>query len=195
VTVTDDHGCTESASTFIDYNSYIDAAFTTNIYYGNVPFGVNFTFTGTPADSYFWNFGDGGLSTLQNPGYTYTSPGVYLVTLLINSGAPDYCTDTMSMYILANDISTLMVPDVFTPNNDGYNDYFEVQTYWILSYHLSIYNRWGRLMFESDDPSKQWDGRDHQGIQASCGTYFYVIEALGKDFKQYSRNGTVTLLR
>lgn len=195
VTVSDDHGCTETGSAIVDFNTYIDATFITNVYYGNVPFGVNFTFTGTPADSYLWDFGDGVQSSLQNPSYTYITPGVYLVTMLISSGAPDYCTDTMSMYILANDISTLLIPDVFTPNSDGFNDHFEVQTYWILNYHLSIYNRWGRLMFVSDDPSIQWDGRDRQGIPASCGTYFYVLEAMGKDFKQHSKNGTVTLLR
>ncbi len=101
----------------------------------------------------------------------------------------------MNLYIHATDISSLLAPDVFTPNNDGFNDYFEVQTHWILNYQLSIYNRWGRLIFTSDDPSKQWDGNDPLGIPAACGTYFYVIEAMGKDFQKHSQNGTVTLLR
>ncbi len=86
---------------------------------------------------------------------------------------------------------TIIIPNVFTPNNDGINDEFKVNLNGntITSYHLSIYANWGILMFYSGSPNVNWDGRTTSGSKASFGTYFYVLEFNGKNYK-----GTILLL-
>ena len=81
------------------------------------------------------------------------------------------------------------IPEVFTPNNDGYNDWFNIQgLYTIFEKHkLLIYNRWGTLIFEGND-DKKWDGRanrglTNQGVLLPVGTYYYVLYLNDGDYK------------
>ena len=76
--------------------------------------------------------------------------------------------------------SMLTVPNTFTPNGDGVNDEFHVVYRSIKEFHMWVYNRWGKLVYKSDDPSKGWDG--YIGARpAAEGAYYYVIRALGTD--------------
>ena len=86
---------------------------------------------------------------------------------------------------------TIIIPNVFTPNNDGINDEFKINLNGnaVTNYHLSIYANWGILIFYSGSPNVNWDGRTTSGIKASVGTYFYVLEFNGKLYK-----GTILLL-
>ena len=76
--------------------------------------------------------------------------------------------------------SYLAVPNVFTPNGDGKNDEFRVAYRSLKEFHCWVYNRWGKLVYEWDDPAKGWDGTIN-GRPAAEGAYFYVIRALGTD--------------
>ena len=82
--------------------------------------------------------------------------------------------------------SDLRVPNVFTPNGDGKNDEFRVAFRSLREYHIWIYNRWGKLVYESSDPAKGWDGMIGNR-PASEGAYFYVIRALGTDADKDAR--------
>ena len=72
------------------------------------------------------------------------------------------------------------MPNVFTPNGDGKNDEFRVAYRSLREYHIWVYNRWGKLVYESEDPAKGWDGTIN-GRAAAAGAYFYVIRAMGTD--------------
>ena len=76
--------------------------------------------------------------------------------------------------------SYLAVPNVFTPNGDEFNEEFRVAYRSLREYHIWIYNRWGKLVYESTDPAKGWDGTIN-GKKAAVGAYYYVIRALGTD--------------
>ena len=76
--------------------------------------------------------------------------------------------------------SFLSVPNTFTPDGNGTNDEFRVAYRSIKEYHIWIYNRWGKLVYESTDPAKGWDGMIGNR-PASEGAYYYVIRALGTD--------------
>jgi gliding motility-associated-like protein len=91
----------------------------------------------------------------------------------------------------ANSHETIIIPNVFTPNNDGINDEFKVNLNGILNanYHLSIYTNWGVLIFNSVNPNVNWDGRTSSGLKATVGTYFYVLEFNGENYK-----GSILLL-
>jgi gliding motility-associated-like protein len=87
------------------------------------------------------------------------------------------------------------VPDAFSPNGDGLNDVFKVEGLGILpnNYRMEIYNRWGQLVFASDDINHNWDG----GNEVS-GIYVYLIKIRGKQNnieKQFNLKGNVMLLR
>ncbi len=86
------------------------------------------------------------------------------------------------------------VPNAFTPNGDGLNDIFNIQTDLLISYSISIYNRWGELVFASWDIGKGWDG-NVGGNPQEMGTYMYFIESVTTLNTPITKSGTITLLR
>lgn len=99
-------------------------------------------------------------------------------------------------------------PNVFTPNDDGFlnldkdglpgNNQFNIYTENVELYHLFIYDRWGVLVFESEDQTYDWNGRlFNVGHECSEGTYYYLLEYRykGKDDKEPPINGVIKLIR
>lgn len=83
---------------------------------------------------------------------------------------------------LADSISdTLVIPNVFSPNGDAINDYFEVSTDGSTVYEISIFTRTGTRIFYSSSPRIFWDGRSNVGNEMGKGIYYYVIEEEGGD--------------
>ncbi len=109
--------------------------------------------------------------------YTFSEPGSYRVVSKVNN--PICASDSMEVTVTVSE-SFLAVPNVFTPNGDGKNDEFRVAYRSLAQFHCWVYNRWGKLVYEWDDPAKGWDGTIN-GRPAAEGAYFYVIRALGTD--------------
>ncbi len=195
LTVTDHNGCTEINNAVIGTETNLDASFSANPLSGTLPLTVQFTFTGADADTYYWDFGDGNTSTLQNPQNIYTTANTFTATLYVNSGTPNFCADTFSLTIKTDNPSFIIVPNVFTPNSDGANDDFHVQYGSINTFKCVIFNRWGKKIYEWNDVSQGWNGKTDSGTEASEGVYYYVIEALGIDDIEYKLNGTITLMK
>jgi gliding motility-associated-like protein len=143
-----------------------------------------------PMVSYFWDFGDGSTSNEMNPVHQYTEEGVYDVTLTIVNA--DGCQRVLSypQYITVNKTVHIFVPTAFTPNGDGLNDYFEVVTVLITQFHIDIYDRWGKLVYSSDDMSFKWSGKD-----MTEDAYTYVINATEWSGGKVRKSGTVTIVR
>lgn len=120
---------------------------------------------------WYWDFGDGVTSTDSMPYHSYYETGTYDITLVVRSGLE--CLDTLVVPV--NVVEGLIIPNVFTPNGDGWNDVFDVRTSAVGNYKLQIYNRWGNIVFENSSPLISWDGTTSAGVQAPAGTYFYVI--------------------
>lgn len=103
------------------------------------------------------------------------------------------CSDTAEVYIEVNE--TLALPNAFTPNGDGKNDFFAVKNMGYQGVHsFRVFDRWGRMIFETRDALQGWDGTI-KGVPAAQGIYFYEIrlslrEGAGKVFK-----GDVLLMR
>jgi gliding motility-associated-like protein len=117
------------------------------------------------------------------------------VTLTVNSGIPDFCEDKITITVIVHKPSSIIIPNVFTPNGDGQNDVFRVKSEGLVSESMVIYNRWGKKMFEWNVVNGFWDGSKEGGAQASDGVYYYIFSARGFDKSEYNTNGTVTLLR
>lgn len=90
----------------------------------------------------------------------------------------------------------LLLPDVFTPNNDTHNDNLQIKGTFrrITKFEFQIYNRWGNPVFTSDDPLRTWDG-NFQGTMAPADTYTYKIYAQINDGTEVSKTGKFLLMR
>ena len=109
----------------------------------------------------------------------------------IDPDVPDYSSyyyiDDVRLY-KADDTPTSSckpnISNIFTPNKDGINDFFKVSHCEELI-QTSIYNRWGKLVFETKKPSLFWDGKNKDGEECVMGTYYYLIETKNKTFKGF----------
>lgn len=99
-----------------------------------------------------------------------------------------------SNYVCAETPFNMYVPNAFTPNDDGNNDLFEVKGTHIISFDMKIFNRWGELLFETDDIHKGWDGK-FNGSDCPTGVYVVQIFARGTLTQRESYNGNITLIR
>jgi len=97
----------------------------------------------------------------------------------------------------ADNDSLIVIPNVFTPNQDGLNDLFKPTVgKHISSIKTTIYNRWGILTYKSNSLNEGWDGRTTAGIKVSEGTYFYIIETTSKENgNSITYKGALTLIR
>ncbi len=152
------------------------------------------------ADSYQWDFGDTTPFVYQiNPTHTYPEvPNSYLATL-IASNNNGMCADTAQQLITIQDVLIFYVPNVFTPDHDEFNEGFIpifTSGYDPFDYHLTIFNRWGEIVFESYDATKGWDGTySDQGL-VQDGVYVWQIEFKETmSDKRHTYRGHVTVLK
>jgi len=113
-----------------------------------------------------WNFDDGSTSNERNPVHQYTKAGKYYIVLVTLN--EDSCADEIAKMIFIASSSGIKVPNAFTPNGDGLNDEFRIMNAGILELmEFKIYNRWGELVFETNDITKGWDGT-FKGKASEC---------------------------
>jgi gliding motility-associated-like protein len=184
---------TTSAITTVNVNS-VTALYTADSVSGYAPFSVNFTNKSSPnATTWSWNFGDGATGTGPNPTHVYTATGVFAATLTVTEA--NGCTDTYTIQITVSDIpSWIHLPNIFTPNGDGTNDLFLINSRGLTSFELKIYDRWGVQLAHITSINEGWDGRTKAGAPASDGTYYYIFAAKGDDKKEYNQTGYFQLI-
>jgi gliding motility-associated-like protein len=110
------------------------------------------------------------------------------------------CTDSATITIVILKDVGLYVPNSFTPDGDEYNHTFHpifTEGFKKDSYHMSIFDRWGELVFETYDPSFGWNGTyGKYGIQCQIGTYTWVIELIELQTAENRKfTGHVNLIR
>jgi gliding motility-associated-like protein len=163
---------------------------------GNPPLQVSFSNTSTDATSYQWNFGNGEPSlTITNTdsvSTVFTEDQIYTVCLIATNGN---CVDTTCHTITVASTDFVIVPNVFSPNGDGVNDLFTLETKNIASFQMTILNRWGNVLKTLNSVEEAWDGRteDHKDVHE--GVYFYAYNAISVAGKTSSGSGFVTLTR
>ena len=192
VTITDANSCTFDTTVTVNY--LIAASVSAFPLTGPPPLSVAFTYTGTAGISYQWNFADGSpVDSTENPTHIFTTPGTYNVVLTVYTSPTSFCTVTVVIIVITP--SYVIIPNVFTPNADGFNDQFIIENAGLASFSCDIFNRWGKEIYSWSDASKGWDGKIKSGGTASDGVYYYVLQAKGLDGIEYNEHGTVTLVR
>jgi gliding motility-associated-like protein/uncharacterized repeat protein (TIGR01451 family) len=160
---------------------------------------ITFNNQSSGAVSWHWEFGDGGFSLAESPAHRYTGPGNYSVILIAESSFG--CKDTAAVGIIYRDEYTFYIPTAFSPNSDGLNDFFGPVGLGIDmdDYEMHIYDRWGKMIFKTNDVNKNWDGRvSGSNNYALVGVYTWVIfytKTADFDKHIYRHTGHVTLMR
>lgn len=148
----------------------------------------------TGAAGFFWKFGDGETSVEANPVHVYNDTGRFDVTLIVinESGV---CQDSLTVgSFIVRDRPAIWVPSAFSPNQDAFNDRLTFATLNLQSFDMQIFNRWGRVVFQANDPNSFWDGNSPSGA-APEGVYVYLLKAIGPDGERIEQRGTITLIR
>jgi len=152
---------------------------------------------GADLQSWTWNFGDGSnMSSMQNPQHAFQSAGTYEVVQQVTNTYG--CTGTAKGVLEIRDAFTLYIPNAFTPGKgDGLNDVFNVvgAGFDAEQFEMLIFDRWGELIFKTNDPKRGWDGRAKNRELAEQGVYVYKITV--KDAERHllrEYTGHVTLL-
>lgn len=148
------------------------------------------------ANGYYWQFGTFGASYDESPNFTFPDTGLVHVDLI--SFHPLGCSDTMTQHIDFEPKLTYFLPNAFTPNNDGLNDTFvgKGRLEYITEFNLQIWNRWGEMIYESDNPAAGWNGEyNNSGKPAPKGVYVYNMVYKGPRRKLNNKKGQVTLIR
>jgi gliding motility-associated-like protein len=121
--------------------------------------------------------------------YVHDAPGLYIATIT------NRCGTTVDSINIQSKFCSLWIPNVFTPNGDGVNDIIgpmgDLST--VTNYTLTVYDRWGTVLFTSTNPYKGWDGT-YSGKAQNSGVYVYSIKFNVKNIP-YTQNGNFTLLR
>jgi gliding motility-associated-like protein len=199
VTGIDENGCQGSASVTLTAVPNPIALFQANPISGAIPLNVDFINQSSDAFQYSWDFGnEDELNYVEpaNPEIStiYESAGVFNVQLIAQN---DLCSDTFSLAINALEIADpiIFVPNVFSPNQDGTNELFLIDTENIATIELIILNRWGNIMARIESLNGGWDGRSSNGNDAKEGVYFYKYTATGINGSELSGHGFLTLVR
>jgi len=213
LTVTDEYGCTKTETYYpkgfpfpeVEIISDPDTAYiqnpTVNFMFNNIQDSISVEII-----NHSWDFGDDVTSTFDEPVHIYERSAVYTVTLRVTT--QDGCDTIYTRDMVVCPVN-LFIPNIITPNGDGFNDYFMIkenpasedggersqpsQYHELNRYYertsLVIFNRWGRIVYKSDNYQNDWDGGN-----LPDGTYFYVLECFGHtEDKTYQ--GSVSIFR
>ncbi len=149
------------------------------------------------ADSVMWFFGDGDSTSIYSPYHTYPAftAAKYPVTLVVftNKG----CSDTARGTVEVRDVYTFYAPTAFSPDGDGINEVFRLTGHGIKeeTFNLIIYDRWGEIVFETNDINLGWDGRIKNGQIAPVGTYTWIAKFKDEQNIAHEEYGKVNIIR
>ncbi len=191
--VTDANGCvaTGGANVFtVPGTTPVSASINPILTQGQAPLSTSFTCTASGATTYNWT-GAVGTGTLATN--NYTAAGLYTVTVMASNAQG--CWDTATAIVIIDQATVIVIPNIYSPNGDGINDVFFIFNTGLTSLKCDIFNRWGQHMATLEAPQAVWDGKTPNGSDASEGTYYYILKAVGVDGKTYEREGPLTLVR
>ena len=156
------------------------------------------TFLNTSSDEslfFEWNFDNGIInSTDSEIAVSLEESGTYDVLRYVEN---DFgCYDEIIHSVQVDDIFSVFVPTAFTPNGDGLNDIFLAKGSGISNFEMKIYDRWGELVYVSENIEFGWDGKiNHSSDVMENGTYMYHIYVTDYNEKVWVYNGELNLMK
>ncbi len=155
------------------------------------PQTICFRADSTNINTWLWNFGDNTTDSGYAACHDFPKGGKYCVTLIVTN---NICIDTAETCVVEVDV---VMPNVFSPNDDGVNDTFfaMLDAGGITYFSCEIYDRWGLKMAELVRPKQGWEGYTTSGSPAAAGTYYYVLSVSWGNEMSVHKKGFLTLVR
>ncbi|MBL7891103.1 MAG: gliding motility-associated C-terminal domain-containing protein, partial [Bacteroidia bacterium] len=159
---------------------------------------VNFTDAATDAVSWKWDFGDGStvdsLNYVQNPRHTYKDTGRYCVWQFVTNMYG--CVDSIKHCLKVYPEFTFYIPNAFSPNGDIFNETFNGKGTFIKEYEMIIFDRWGNLIYTTNNLNIGWDGRANEGKDvAQQDVYVWKVNIIDIFDREHHYIGHVTLVK
>ena len=192
------NGCKDSLIKNIEIFNPPEASFTFNPTNISIidPF-VQFINTSIDAIPLVWDFGDSNVSYDLNPYHKFSLPGRYNVRLIVSD--TNSCIDSVTHMVVVYYDFVLYMPTSFTPDLDGNNEFFGpkgLRFDKFLSYEFIVYDRWGGVIFKTNDPIVHWDGKsDISDRLCPSGVYSWVIIIDDEVGARQERSGLLRLIR
>ena len=194
VTVTDNNNCTTTQSVIL--NDPQQLSINLNPYpETTIAFGDSILLTanasGSGAMHYAWQPAYGLSCSTCSP--IMVSPGATTIYTVIATDTNN-CLIQASIKVNVNIPTQTFIPNAFSPNGDGHNDVFMVYAEGVYRINLKVFDRWGEVVFESEDQNQGWDGR-YRGKPENSGVFVYEVQITYLTGSTQNFSGSVTLLR
>ncbi len=190
-TVVASNSCSSDTASIQIINGSITTDFSTSTDMGKAPLDVTCTNLSTNATAYSWYIDYQFINNNTNFSTIFENEGLYTITLIAENNFG--CIDSTSKLIEVMLTTGVYIPNVFTPNNDGINDTFLIKGNNIDYYQMSIFNRWGQLLFEGNE-NQNWNGTNLENQIVPDGTYVYLIKVVYLNGVKEIFNGSVQKL-
>jgi len=185
--VVSQNGCADTIYTHVNVNA---APLVTVCCDTSIAAGKSVQLTSSGGGTYLWSPSNGlSCSSCSDPVASPLVTTIYTLTVSSDSGCS--AQQIISIDVLCG---TVFVPDAFSPNGDGQNDYLYVRCDCIKAMQFDVFDRWGNKVFETTNQNIPWDGR-YRGEPMNTGTYEYYLTATMYDGTTQTKKGNVTLVR
>ncbi len=152
--------------------------------------GENVGLFASGATNYVWSPSDGlSCTSCSNPIASPIATTTYIVTAIENA-----CSSTATVTVYVEYDDDIFIPTAFSPNGDGLNDTFGPSTHAFKSANFKVFDRWGKMVFETTDLTQKWDGMIN-GTAAMTGSYHYMLNGITHSSEIVELSGNVSLIR
>lgn len=175
-----------------DAAAFKGASLRASVMKGTAPLEVEFSLDADLSGDVEWEFADLELvKGNHKQGYTFEEAGIYEIGACLGNECK-----TIIIEVEPKVVSKLgPLPNIFSPNNDGDNDFYVVPHDNLVSYNLQVLNKQGKTVFETRDPKEHWGGFDNFGNRLPEGSYICIVFAVGEDGEEYVLRESVKLIR
>lgn len=194
VSITINNNTTITRQAYIRVYPFPDATF---VWSDSVELGsYAVVFASVPQDpdsipyQYQWILEDGTLGDTRLLVHSFQAEGQYRAALIVSNQTG--CADSSMRLVEVFDV--LDCANVFSPNNDGMNDYFVINSNGVTIYNLQVFSRSGVKVFQAEAPVIMWDGRNQSGQELLPGTYYYIVKPV-QGTSRFEKTGFVELYR
>jgi gliding motility-associated-like protein len=169
------------------------ATISANAMNGTAPLIVELSNTGIGTKNKWFIGTEKNTTTSTNPVHIFDAPGTY--TILLNSSNNQGKTDVDTLLVTVTENPEAAKGISFTPNGDGKDDEFVLQSKKIAHMSTKIFDKKGVIIYQSEGTDAKWNGKDTEGKDAPAGIYYYLIHAQSVSGKKSDSKGAVQLIR
>lgn len=193
VFVSDNQCFTDSLDIKLHIHSYTSGSIAVNFDSATIPYGGAIQLTATGGNTYSWIPTNGlSFADINNPLASPDSTTLYIVTITTTDGCIYY--DSVLITVL-DDITSIFIPNVFTPNSDSKNESFSITSKNISEITWLVFDRWGEKVFESTSINDLWNGNSKETNCCSKGVYMYYIKYTDINGHKNEMKGNLLLIK